>query len=302
MMSLSGLHFLLTYRCTSACDHCFVWGSPEQEGVFSLSGIREVLGQAREVGTIEWVYFEGGEPFLFHPILVAAVEEAASGGFQVGVVTNGFWATETDDAIEWLRPLAGRVADLAVSTDLFHAEETISAESRHAAAAAERLGIPADTIICEVPKGVTGSLIPAPGEPITGGPILFRGRAAARLAPQVAQRPWREFRECSHERLDDPGRVHVDPLGYVHLCQGLTMGNVFERPLTDLVAGYRPREDPVIGALLAAGPAELVRRFELTPAETYADACHLCYEARRSLRDRFPETLAPGQMYGEGLS
>ena len=27
-MKLSGLHFLLTYRCVYECDHCFVWGSP----------------------------------------------------------------------------------------------------------------------------------------------------------------------------------------------------------------------------------------------------------------------------------
>jgi hypothetical protein len=300
-MNLSGLHFLLTYRCTSECDHCFVWGSPSQEGVFTLGRIREVLGQAQETGTIEWVYFEGGEPFLFHPILAAAVEDAASRGFQVGVVTNGYWATEADDAVEWLRPLAGRVADLAVSTDLFHAEETVSPESRHAMAAAKRLGIPAATIVCEVPRGLEGYPSRAPGEPITGGPIMYRGRAASRLAPQVAQRPWHEFRECPHERLDDPGRVHVDPLGYVHLCQGLTMGSVFERPLPQLVAGYRPHEDPITGSLLAGGPAELVRRFDLSLPEAFADACHLCYEARRALRDQFPATLAPGQMYGEGL-
>ncbi len=301
-MTLSGLHFLLTYRCTSTCDHCFVWGSPEQEGVFSLAQIGEVLRQAREVGTIEWIYFEGGEPFLFHPLLVAAVEEAASQGFQVGVVTNGFWATDPDDAALWLRPLAGRVADLSVSTDLFHAEETVSPESRCGLAAAQRLGIPADTIVCEVPGGLEGYTSRAPGEPVGGGPILYRGRAASVLAPQVPHRPWREFRECPHERLDDPGRVHVDPPGYLHVCQGLTMGNVFESSLAELVRGYRPHDDPILGALLAGGPAELVRRFDLRLGEAFADACHLCYEARQALRDRFPKTLAPGQMYGEGLT
>ena len=29
---LDGIHFLVTYRCTYACDHCFVWGSPDAEG------------------------------------------------------------------------------------------------------------------------------------------------------------------------------------------------------------------------------------------------------------------------------
>lgn len=301
-MTLSGLHLLLTYRCTGSCDHCFVWGSPDQDGVFTLAGVREVLRQAEALGTIEWIFFEGGEPFLFHPILVAAAEEAASRGFQVGVVSNGYWATEADDAVEWLRPLAGRVTDLSISTDLLHGDEAFSQEARHALAAAEQLGIPAGTISCETPMGVAGDRRQTAGEPITGGPILFRGRAAAVLAPKVAQKPWREFRECPHERLEDPGRVHIDPLGYVHLCQGLALGNLFQRPLSDLVADFRPHDHPVVGPLLAGGPAELAERYELALAGTFADACHLCYEARRALRSRFPGALAPGQMYGEGLA
>ena len=31
---------------------------------------------------------------------------------------------------------------------------------------------------------------------------------------------------------------------------------------------------------------------------SYVDACHLCYEARCALRERFPEHLAPLYVYG----
>jgi hypothetical protein len=41
-----------------------------------------------------------------------------------------------------------------------------------------------------------------------------------------------------------------------------------------------------------------VRRYELPHAEQYADACHLCYQVRLSLRKRFPDILLPDQMYG----
>jgi hypothetical protein len=30
----------------------------------------------------------------------------------------------------------------------------------------------------------------------------------------------------------------------------------------------------------------------------YADACHACYSARLALREKFPEFLAPDQVYG----
>ena len=60
-----------------------------------------------------------------------------------------------------------------------------------------------------------------------------------------------------------------------------------------------PKLGPRIGPLLRGGPAELVRHYTLPHDEGYADACHLCYEARRMLRSRFPDVLCPDQVYGE---
>jgi len=116
----------------------------------------------------------------------------------------------------------------------------------------------------------------------------------------VARRPWTEFTECPDEDFVDPGRVHVDAFGHVHLCQGLLMGNLWQQPLREMVAGYDPRAHPIIGPLLEGGPAALVARYDLPHEPAYADACHLCYLARDQLRGRFPEFLAPGVVYGEG--
>jgi hypothetical protein len=296
-MKLTGLHFLLTYRCTSECEHCFVWGSPAQTGIFTLSGIRQSLEQARDLGTIEWIYFEGGEPFLFHPILVQAVRHAAGLGFQVGAVTNAFWATTEEDARAWLEPFAGHLHSLSASTDELHSDERVSSEARNVLHACEALGIPAGLIVCEVAAETAARR----GEPVEGGAVMYRGRAAVTLAPKAPALPWDSFDECPHEQLDDPGRVHLDPLGNLHLCQGLLMGNLFDRPLKDIVHNYRPKQHPIVGPLLQGGPAELIRRYDVPHAPAYADACHLCYNARLALRNRFDGVLRPGQMYGEGL-
>ncbi|MHB1413691.1 MAG: hypothetical protein ACYC1C_00410, partial [Chloroflexota bacterium] len=130
--------------------------------------------------------------------------------------------------------------------------------------------------------------------------VMYRGRAAAVLAPRARRSPWTAFGECPHEKLQAPGRFHVDAFGNLHVCQGIVAGNLFATPLATICAAYDPTAHPVIGPLLAGGPAELVRRYELAPEPEYADACHLCYEARRQLRDRFPAVLAPDQMYGVG--
>jgi MoaA/NifB/PqqE/SkfB family radical SAM enzyme len=299
-MSLSGLHILLTYRCTFRCDHCFVWGSPDQQGVFTRAAVHQVLEQARNVGTIEWVFFEGGEPFLYYPILLDGVRAASALGFHVGVVTNGYWATTTDDARAWLEPLAGRLESLSASTDELHYGERLSAESRHILEACQALSIPADRIVCDLPEGVGQ---PARrGAVVEGGAIMYRGRATETLAAKVPPQNWESFAECPHEDLDDPGRVHLDPMGNLHLCQGLAMGNLFERPLSEIVQSYRPREHPVVGPLLRGGPAELVRRYDVPHADGYADACHLCFAARRALRTRFPAELGPDPMYGEAAT
>jgi hypothetical protein len=300
-MKLTGLHLLLTYKCNYECDHCFVWGAPSQTGVMTLAQVRDIYRQAQELGTVASIYLEGGEPFLYYPIMLQAAREATELGFQVGVVTNDYWATTVEDAVAWLQPLVGVVQALSLSTDLFHYDEVMSAYARNALVAAERLGIPTGTIVCEVPEGAVDLPTQPQGEPVESGPIMFKGRAAVRLVEGVERRPWHGFDECPYETLDDPGRVHVDHLGHLHICQGLTMGSLFERPLADIVATYDPDTHPVVGPLLAGGPAALVERYDLPHGDTYADACHLCYEARVALRERFPECLGPDQMYGGAI-
>jgi hypothetical protein len=298
---LSGLHFLLTYQCTFECDHCFAWGSPWQSGTFSLVKIRQVLEQAEQLGTISEIYFEGGEPFLYYATLLRAVEEAHRRGFEAGIVSNSYWAITFEDALEWLRPFVGLISGLTVSSDLYHYDELQSQQARNAAAAAELLGIPLGTICVAQPEALearaTLGQLPA-NAPDEGSNIMYRGRAAEKLVSRAHLLPWQNFRECPYEDLRSPGRVHLDPLGNLQICQGICLGNLFERSLQEIWEAFDPVAHPITGALLSGGPVELVERYHLPHAELYADACHLCYEARKALRLQFPEYLAPDQMYG----
>ena len=291
-MELSGLHLLLTYKCTSECDHCFVWGSPQQSGTMTLEQIREILRQAQELRSCEWIYFEGGEPFLYYAALVDSVKQAARAGFKVGIVSNGYWATGGPDAVECLRPFSGLVQDLSISSDCFHGSEAVSSEARYAYEAAERLEIPCELISVEEP-GAPLAHSDAPELPVCQASVKFRGRAASKLVDNVELSSWREFDECPHEELRDPERVHVDAYGNVHICQGLLVGNLFQTPLKDICRDYDAETHPVIG-----GPAELLRAFDQPGDETFADACHLCYETRRTLISHFPDVLAPPSVYG----
>lgn len=296
-MTLSELHLLLTYQCNLECDHCFAWGSPKQNGTMTLKNLREVLRQAKSLDTLQWIYVEGGEPFLYYPILLEAVKMSAALNFRVGIVSNGYWATALEDAEEWMRPFAGLIQDFSMSSDLYHWTEKLSQQAIHAKGAAELLDLPLSILTISqpeetCPETTVGKL------KLGESAVMYRGRATETLAPRAAQHCWESFTKCPYEDLQNPERVHLDPLGSLQICQGISLGNVFAASLVEICEAYNPINHPIIGPLLEGGPVELVRRYKLSHEEHYADACHLCYKARQSLRPEFPDILMPDQMYG----
>lgn len=280
---ITSVHFLLTYTCNFECDHCFLYCGPQSKGTFTLARLRNALDQIEALGTVESVYFEGGEPFLYYPLLSEGVRMARERGLGVGVVTNNYWAATEEDAALWLEPLARlTISDLSISDDRFHRGDSEPVTARAASGAAERLGIPVHVLSVD---------------DLDGG-LMIKGRAADTVSVEAPRRPWIELTSCPHEELTAPKRVHLDPFGYVHICQGLAMGNINERPLAALAAEYNAAEHPVCAPLVVGGPALLTEKYGIEHGEAYVDECHLCYLTRLALIDRFPGLLAPRQVYG----
>ena len=316
-IALDAIHFLVTYRCTYACDHCFVWGSPEAGDTMTLAQLTSVIDQGAECGLTD-VYFEGGEPTLAYPVVLAAARHARDRGLDVGVVSNCFWATSVADARIWLEPFAEiGIADLSLSSYAYFVEDANEDHLRNAVIAARDLELPmsvlevgaaADIGVAGVCSGEVGS-------------IMHKGRAAVELAEKRASRPPDQLVTCPFEDFAVPGRAHVGPDGELQVCQGVSAGNMFTggrgphhgeadaQPafpmpggLAAVVESCDPRTRPVFRELLAGGPWALARASGLQPRRgLYADECHLCYELRARLREqgRFTEVLAPGQCYGE---
>jgi len=297
---LTGIHFLLTYACNYECDHCFLYCGPHSQGTFMLAQVKNVLAEATKIGTVTEVYFEGGEAFLYYPLLVESVRAARAMGFEVGIVTNGYWATSTEDAVLWLKPLdeAG-LSSITMSDDSFHGGEGEDSPAKAATFAARQLGMPASSICIEEPTvETTEDERGSKGAPVIGGGAMFRGRAVEKLTEGLPRRRWDELTECRQEELEDPERVHVDSFGNVHLCQGLSMGNMWETPLSELVKRHDAGSHPICGPLLRGGPALLAREYGIEHEDGYVDECHFCYVVRRALLDRFPRYLTPRQVYG----
>ncbi len=291
-----GLHLLLTYRCDSECDHCFVWAGPRAKGTMTVAQIDEVLDQGTEVPSVKSIYFEGGEPFLYYPVMLEGVRMARSRGFEVGIVTNAYWATTEEDARRWLEPLARfGISDLSVSADELHGAGPDSPHARNAAAAAEGLGVPASILSVRSAESYAGCETADDGS----SEILFRGRAAANIASKLARRDRGLFTSCPEEP-PNLGRVHIDHQGNVLFCQGIAIGNFGAERLSSLFARFSPEEHPIVGPLTRGGPMALSQECGVETDAGYVDACHMCYDVRCRLRaaGRFLDSLVPDQSYG----
>jgi hypothetical protein len=297
---LTGLHFLLTYMCNAECDHCFLYSSPRAQGTFTIKQIRQLLDEATKIGTIEWIYFEGGEPFLYYPIMLEGVKMARDRGFRVGIVTNSYFATSVEDIKLWLKPLAELgIDDFRTSNDPYHYENEEDNPAIRAQKAALELNLPAAEISIEKPSVTTATGEEQhKGEPIIGGNTMFRGRAVEKLTAGLPRKSWQEFTTCPYEELESLSRVHLDNYGNVHICQGISMGNAWETPLAEMVKNYRADSHPICGPLVKGGPALLAKEYNVRCEGRYVDACHFCYLLRLELLDRFPEYLTPRQVYG----
>ena len=299
-MKLKGVHFLLTYRCDMECDHCFAWGSPKARGVFNIKQIKNILAEAKKLGTVNSISLEGGEPFLYYPIMIKAVEKATKLEFRVEILSNCYWASCPEDAVEWLLPMAkAKNVELSLSSDLHHGESWAIEEVKNAVKAANELSMKVGILSIKYPKAEAPCPKEIEGAKVGLSELMYKGRAASELAPDAEKKAWREFTKCPYEELVDPERVHVDPLGYVHVCQGISIGNAWQKPFSKIIGEYAPYENPILEPLIRGGPVALIEKFGLSHDGFYADACHSCYAARCMLRKKYPDVLAPDEMYGE---
>jgi hypothetical protein len=312
---LKGIHFLVTYRCTYACQHCFVWGSPDAGGTMTLAQLTTAIDQAAACG-VETVYFEGGEPMLAYPVVLAAAEHARRRGLDVGMVSNCFWASSVADAKLWLAPFkALGIADLSLSSYAYFVEDADEDRLRNAVQAARELDLPLTVLEVGAPARLDAPGL-CLGQDVSA--IMCKGRAAVELAPGRAARPPQTLVTCPFEDFDDPGRAHLGCDGELQLCQGVSAGNVWlgrdaggaeaeaagaapsPDGLAHVLERYDPARRPVVRELRDGGPWALAQAYAHVPSrELYADECHLCYEVRAALRPRLPGVLTPAQCYGE---
>jgi hypothetical protein len=259
-----------------------------------------LLHQAANLGNLPRIIFEGGEPFSVFPLLLNSIHQARRLGFEVSVITNGFFARNEASAKNFLRPLKSlELAQLWVSDDIFHYKSVKNSPARRASQAAEALGITVHRISIEDDLCEEDSVeYPVSRTPIIPARLEIRGRAVENCTTGKPEKPWQVFTFCPLRDLDLPEKLYIDAYGNVQICHGITIGNIWQIPLPELVDSFQPAGHPIWRLLREGGPTLLAEAFEIEHSRGYQQACHLCYCVRRQLLDRFPSRLAPRQVYG----
>ena len=315
---LQWVNLLLTYRCTAECSHCFTSSSTRREGVMKLTEVHEYLEEAKKVGANRvWIF--GGDPFFYFELLLGTVKFAKQLGFHILTTSNAFWAITKKSALRRLGLLKEAGLDsIAFSADPFHWEYIPLEYVRNAAEAAKKLGILEGiwnvTIEEEhIQKLNREIIVRIPMCKISTGTVMFNGTAAEVLAEQVQKQPWIKYNECNIGKeswidyneckigrgFQYLGSVDIDPYGYVQRCSGISIGNAKEMKLSEIIRTYDIKDHPIMKVLHeegAVGLAKMAMKYSFRPIE-YADACHLCYKARKVLLKHYPQYLAPATWY-----
>lgn len=296
---LTNIHVLLTYICPLQCDHCFIYASPRASGKLTPTQVTHLLEQTSSIKTIEWVYFEGGEPFLVYPLLLSSVKRAKRLDFKVGIISNGYFGRSEEAAMRYLKPLIALGLDrIYISSDQFHYKNIVKSPARKVIEASIKLGLPTTRIKIGEPQS-------SEQDPFLNNdlfldetrPLMMVGRAAEKIQLNPSNNDWRSFTFCPLKDLEDPESIYIDPFGNAQFCQGITLGNVWSSPIYDLMDQIDFASHPIYGPIRRNGPKGLIEEYNLAPLAEYQDACHLCYATRRQLVNRFPEYLSPPQVY-----
>ena len=122
-MLMKNFAFALTDKCSAACDICCFSCSPAKNNVLDKEVIKNYIDQVAELNSDhdKSISFTVGEALLFYDMVLDCVSYAKKRGLNTGIVSNGFWGKNLNDASNILKELhSAGLSSLALSVDIHH--------------------------------------------------------------------------------------------------------------------------------------------------------------------------------------
>jgi len=314
LMNMTSLGLHITDKCNAKCVHCAFGCGPEIEGFMELEEAKQYVADAKRLD-VEIVCITGGEPMLYPNLVEKIISECAMHSFpEIWLFTNGFWASDMNRARSTVERLVHLgLTKIFTSIDFFHQSYVPIESVRNAIAVSLESGLEVCVDVRFIGEPYEenefnsatrlhlkflGNLL-SKIEVIKMQPMCV-GRAAEFLTNHVKMNTLSEIlnEKCpgawAGGTLESPSGVDVDEFGFVTICPGLSIGNARKESLRKIVDEYDHKEHTVIAALYDGGMKGLMNLASengFVPKETYVNGCHFCYEARKFLRNIFPEAF-----------
>ncbi len=306
-VNLKRLEFLITFRCTSHCLHCYNTGTGKSYPPYIDKNM--AIDAVEEIGTVydlDSIMTFGGEPLLYPEIVSAIHEKAATIGINDRqVITNGYWTRDKSKARYIAKLLASSgVNHVAISVDAFHQECIPLDMARYSTEALLESGITnikwnpcwlvssdADNRYNSMTRTILTELEDlsiAIGE---GNVVVPEGRAAINLSECFERKTSFPGVSCQDlpymNRLDDIQSICIEPNGDLPTCKAFTVGNAKDSNIVGLLESYDPYSMPEIKAILDRGVqgfVEYSNRQGIQLEESgYYTICDLCCSVRKRL-------------------
>jgi len=323
---ISRIVFSVTYDCPISCRYCVTRSGPWQGPFLDSTFMISVIDQALALGNLSSVVFTGGEPLLKKHEVVQVISHAKEHGLWTRIVTNSFWASTPDCAVEFLGELkeAG-LCEINLSCDDLHQEHIPLEQVRNAFQAACKLELPALIAHKQIKEGV---LTPASIADFLGVELTEfkegRENPTTNLYISSLTVPVGHGADSAEDNGDivyPPDEsawsapcssilssVIVSPAKEVRICCGmieqhvpeLTVGSLERQTLSDIV--YQANTDLIANWLALEGPYGIMnfardKSPQLRFRERNVNHCHLCNdlftrdEVRKVLMEHSHEKL-----------
>ncbi len=314
---LNSVGFMLTYKCTITCPHCIVEAGPHRKEEMRLE---QALAWVEEVsayrdGYVKGLALTGGEPFCNLENLAQISAYAKGLGLIVSVVTNAYWASTKQAALDTLSELPA-IQMVSISTDVYHQRSIPFDYIKHAVWAAKQLGRLYNIAVCtdneddrQYQRIIEDLEAMGEADRIRAS-ITFPAGRAKKKARYFSYRTAHEPTVAACSMAASPV---VFPDGSVIACIGpvlalppahpLFLGNLRQEALSEILD--RSELNPVLHIIRAWGPHKLVSLLRqhgwdaLLPEEYICNCiCDVCYKLMSNERivDALEEILQDEQI------
>lgn len=296
MPFLTNVGLVMTYKCQVSCPHCIIEAGPHRKEKMLLEDTFDWIQQIVDYGNgcTKVLSLTGGEPFYNIDDLKAISAFGEARGLFVSAVTNAFWASEKETAVNLLREL-GAIKMLSISTDVHHQKHIPFEWVKNAMMAADECGVPYTVAVCtededdEEYQAIVDKLQESTEMDRILTAITFpAGRALKRLGTSN----YKTTKEPPISACAAGGSPIIFPDGRVIACIGpvidlksphpLLLGNLRENSLQEIFD--RAETNPILHAIRVWGPKKLISMIEeaglgqyLPEAYIKDSVCNACY-------------------------